>query len=81
MSKWFYDTFTGTATRAARCGSFVREGLGVSDVSYGGTRWRRGFTWFGPPERNTLHPQEILCCIAVRSLKASVVPFVALGLT
>jgi hypothetical protein len=30
-------------------------------------------------ERNTLHPQEILCCIAVGSLKALVVPFVALG--
>jgi hypothetical protein len=41
MSKWFYDTFTDTATRAARCGSFVGEGLGVPDVlSYGGTRWR-----------------------------------------
>jgi hypothetical protein len=21
MSKWFYDTFTGTATRVAHCGS------------------------------------------------------------
>jgi hypothetical protein len=31
MSKWFYDTSTGTATRAARCGTFVGEGLGVSD--------------------------------------------------
>jgi hypothetical protein len=26
MSKWFYDTSIGTATRAARCGSFL-EGL------------------------------------------------------
>jgi hypothetical protein len=40
MLKWFYDTFTGTATRAARCDSFIGEGLGVSDVSYGVTRWR-----------------------------------------
>jgi hypothetical protein len=23
MSKWFYDTSTGAATRAARCGSFI----------------------------------------------------------
>jgi hypothetical protein len=29
--KWFYDTFTGTATGAVRCGSFVREGLCVLD--------------------------------------------------
>jgi hypothetical protein len=39
MLKWFYDTSTGTATRVARYGSFVGEGLGLSDVSYGGTRW------------------------------------------
>jgi hypothetical protein len=48
VSKWFYDTSTGTGTRAAHCGSFVGEGLGASNVSYGGTWWRRGFTWFGP---------------------------------
>jgi hypothetical protein len=41
MLKWFYDTSTGTATRVARCGYFVGEGLGLSDVSYGGTRWRQ----------------------------------------
>jgi hypothetical protein len=41
MLKWFYNTSTGTATRAARCDSLVGEGLGLSDVSYGGTRWRR----------------------------------------
>jgi hypothetical protein len=29
-------TSTGITIRAARCGSFVREVLGVSDVSYGG---------------------------------------------
>jgi hypothetical protein len=40
LSKWFYDTFIDTATRAACCGSFVREGLGLSDVSYRGTRRR-----------------------------------------
>jgi hypothetical protein len=27
MLKLFYDTFTGTASRAARCDSFVGEGL------------------------------------------------------
>jgi hypothetical protein len=41
MSKWFYDTSTGIATRAVHCGSFVGEGLGLSNVSYGRTRWRR----------------------------------------
>jgi uncharacterized membrane protein len=35
------DTSTGTASRAARCGSFVGEGLGRSDVSNGGTWWRQ----------------------------------------
>jgi hypothetical protein len=32
-SKWFYDTSTGTASKAACCGSFVREGFGHSVVS------------------------------------------------
>jgi hypothetical protein len=41
MSNWFYDTSTGTATKVAHCGSFVGEGLGLSDVNYGGTQWRR----------------------------------------
>jgi hypothetical protein len=27
--------------RAVRCGSFIGEGLGLSDVSYGGTQWRQ----------------------------------------
>jgi hypothetical protein len=35
--------------------------------------------WFGPPERNTLRPRAILCCIAIGSLKALVMPLVALG--
>jgi hypothetical protein len=34
LSKWFYDTFTGAATGAARCGSFVGEGFGLMVVSY-----------------------------------------------
>jgi hypothetical protein len=41
MSKWFYDTSTGTAMTTACCDSFVGEGLGLSYVSYWGTRWRR----------------------------------------
>jgi hypothetical protein len=79
LSKWFYDTSTDTVTRAVHCGLFVGEGLDVSDIRYGGIWWRQGFTWFGPSGRNTLRPREILCCIAVPSLKASVVPLVALG--
>jgi hypothetical protein len=41
LLKWFYDIFTGTAMRAACCDSFVGEDLDLSDVSYGGTRWRQ----------------------------------------
>jgi hypothetical protein len=58
MSKWFCDTFTGVATRAARCGSFVEEGFGLLAVSYRWTWWIRRFTWFGSSERNTLCSQE-----------------------
>jgi hypothetical protein len=62
MSKWFYDTFTGTATKATCCGLFVREGLGIPDVSYRRIWWRRGFTGFGPPERNTACDFVLYCC-------------------
>jgi hypothetical protein len=55
LSKWIYDVSTGEATGAARCGSFVEKGFGLLIVS---SRWTREFTWFGPPERNTLHPRE-----------------------
>jgi hypothetical protein len=41
LSKWFYDTFISIAMRITRCGSFIGEGLGLSDVSYGGDE---GFT-------------------------------------
>jgi hypothetical protein len=34
MSKCFYDTFTGTATRAVHCGSQFGEGLGRLSSSY-----------------------------------------------
>jgi hypothetical protein len=40
LSKWFYDTFNGAASRAAHCDSFVGESLAVSDVSYARTLWR-----------------------------------------
>jgi hypothetical protein len=38
-------------------------------VGYEGIRWTRGFTWFGPPERNNLRPQVngvVLLCLSVR---------------
>jgi hypothetical protein len=69
MSKWFYDTSTGAATGAARCGSFVGGAQIAQSVGYGGIRWTRGFTWFGPPERNTLRPWVngvVLLCLSVR---------------
>jgi hypothetical protein len=28
-------------------------------------QWIWWFMWFGPPERNTLHPQSECCCIDV----------------
>jgi hypothetical protein len=33
MSKWFYNTSTGTATRAARCGSLFGKDLRLLVVS------------------------------------------------
>jgi hypothetical protein len=69
VSKWFYDTSTGAATGAARCGSFVGGAQIAQGVGYQGIRWTRGFTWFGPPERNTLRPRVngvVLLCLSVR---------------
>jgi hypothetical protein len=34
VSKWFCDTFTGAATAATRCGSFVRGDFGLLVTSY-----------------------------------------------
>jgi hypothetical protein len=64
MSKWIYDTSSVTATRAARGGSLIRgiKALDAQGVSYEGTRWTRGFTWFGPPEWNSLRPWENGSC-------------------
>jgi hypothetical protein len=40
-----------------RYGSFVGGAQIVQGVGYQGIRWTRRFTWFGPPERNTLCPR------------------------
>jgi hypothetical protein len=69
LSKWFYDTSTGAATGAARCGSFVGGSQIARGVGYPGIRWTRRFTWFGPPERNTLRPWVkgvVLLCLSAR---------------
>jgi hypothetical protein len=69
LSKWFYDTSTGAATGAARCGSFVGGAQIARRVGYPGIRWTRRFTWFGPPERNTLRPRVngvVLLCLSAR---------------
>jgi hypothetical protein len=34
MLKWFYNTSTGAATRAARCGSFAGDGFDLFVASY-----------------------------------------------
>jgi hypothetical protein len=73
MLKWFDDTSIGAATGAARCGSFVVGAQIAQGVGYEGIRWTRGFTWFEPPECNTLRPRVngvVLLCLSVR-LKSS----------
>jgi hypothetical protein len=63
MSKWFYGTSTGTATRAARCGSLLEELRCLELAAMDEARWTRVFTWFEPPEHNTLHPRRgLLYC-------------------
>jgi hypothetical protein len=69
LLKWFYDTSTGAATGAARCGSFIGGAQIARGVGYPGIRWTRRFTWFGPPERNTLRPRVngvVLLCFSAR---------------
>jgi hypothetical protein len=76
LSKWFYDTFIGVAIGAARCGSFVGWAQIAQGVGYQGIRWTRGFTWFGPPERNTLRLRVngvVLLCLNAR-LRSSFFP-------
>jgi hypothetical protein len=57
----------------------------LGGVGYPGIRWTRRFTWFGPPERNTLRSRVkgvVLLCLSARlkssmfspSVRACVVP-------
>jgi hypothetical protein len=65
----YVDTFTGVVIGAVRCGSFVGGDFGLLVASYEGIRWTRAFTWFRPPERNTLRPRVngvVLLCLSVR---------------
>jgi hypothetical protein len=69
LSKWFYDTSTGASTGAYRCDSFVGGAQIAQGVGYQGIRWTRGFTWFRPPEHNTLRPWVngvVLLCLSAR---------------
>jgi hypothetical protein len=52
-----------------RCGSFIGRAQITREVGYQGTQWTRRFTWFGPPERNTLRPRAkgvVLLCLSAR---------------
>jgi hypothetical protein len=63
MSKWFYDTSTGTATRAARCGSLL-EGLRLSTLKQDGHGGHEDLR--GSGRRSVIpyvHGES--CCIAV----------------
>jgi hypothetical protein len=64
MLKWFYDTSTGTATRVAHCGSLL-EGLPSLALQLWMKQGGHDFTWFGPPEHNTLCPRDeiVLLCV------------------
>jgi hypothetical protein len=69
LLKWFYNTSPNTATRAAHGGSLTggTKDLDTQGISYQRTQWTRGFTWYEPPERNTLRPWDNgSCCIVVR---------------
>jgi hypothetical protein len=52
-----------------RCGFFVGVAQIAQGVAYQGIRRTRGFTWFEPPERNTLRPRVngvVLLCLSAR---------------
>jgi hypothetical protein len=62
-----------------RCGSFVGGAQIAQGVGYQGIRWTRRFTWFGPPERNTLRPRVkgvVLLCLSARLRSSLFSPFV-----
>jgi hypothetical protein len=51
------------------CGSFVGGAQIAQGVGYQGIWWTQRFTWFGPPERNTLRPWVngvVLLCLSAR---------------
>jgi hypothetical protein len=58
LSKRFYDILIDAAARLACCGSFVRGSFSLLVASYKWMWWTHEFTWFKPPERNTLRPWE-----------------------
>jgi hypothetical protein len=52
-----------------RCGSFVGGAQIARGVGYPGIWWTWRFTWFGPPEHNTLRPRVkgvVLMCLSAR---------------
>jgi hypothetical protein len=70
MSKWFYDTSTGTAPREQPAVVLLLEWAQIAQgVGYEEMRWTRGFTWFRLSERNTLRPWVngvVLLCLSVQ---------------
>jgi hypothetical protein len=63
------NIFTGVATGAVRYSSFIVGAQIAQGFGYQGIRWTRGFTWFGPSERNTLRPrvnEVVLMCLSIR---------------
>jgi hypothetical protein len=67
--KWFYDTSTGAAPGAVPLWFFCWRGSDRRGVGYQGIWWTPRFTWFGPPERNTLRPRVkgvVLLCLSAR---------------
>jgi hypothetical protein len=69
------DSSTGTATRAARCGLLLVE-LGFS---YAQARWTQGFLSGSgrPPERKTLRPLMLYCCVCLFKLELNMSCFSA----
>jgi hypothetical protein len=63
--KWFYDTSSGTATRAARIDLLI----GWAKALRVQARWTWWFRWFRPPERNTIRPRENVRRIVVYAIQ------------
>jgi hypothetical protein len=60
LSKWFYDTFTGTATRVAHCGSLLEELRSLLLQLWMKQDEHDDFMWFRLSECNTLYPRDEL---------------------